>query len=169
VHILRALLVIAVPAMLATAALAEDAKPMTFELGGLKVQVAPPAGWQVNDGPPPAFFDFNGQKGNISFVGQQMPGTNADTFAIMHKAALDAGTAQVKAGMLKTCTEKSVDGFKGVLTIEAAKDPSIRRMQWVGYGRGGFYTIMMSSSGDAFDGYSALYAKFLDSVKFLEK
>jgi hypothetical protein len=144
---------------------AEQAKPLRFELGSLKPTVTPPQGWTVNEGTPPSFFDMNGKKGSISFVGSPMQ-VPPETMGVMHKAALDTSKAQVKAGTYVKAEEHSVDGFNGVLTVESGKDPSIRRMQWIGHGRGGFYTIMMASSPDAFDGYLPTFEAFLKSVKF---
>lgn len=146
------------------AARAGEARPLTFELGGLTVTAQVPAGWTVNEGTPPSLFDAAGKKGSISFVGAAMPGDES-TYKIMHKAALDSNAARVKAGELVKNEEKAVDGFTGVLTLESAKDPNMRRYQWVAYGRGGFYTVMMASSSDAFEGYLPTFNAFLESLK----
>ena len=151
-------------AVLATVAEAEEASTKTFDFGPLKATVTPPAGWTVSEGAPPSFFDMNGKKGSISFVGTPMAQPDA-TFAAMHKAALDAGLAKVKTGDYEKAEEHAIDGLKGILTIESGKDPSIRRMQWVAYGHGGFYTIMMASQPDAFEGYRGTFEAFLQSVK----
>lgn len=152
--------------VLSRSARAEQAKTLTFDLGSLKTTVTPPAGWSVNEGQPPSFFDLNGKKGSISFVGTAMAGTGPETLEVMHKASLQQAKAQLKAGNYAKAEEYSVDGFNGVLTVEAGKDPSIRRMQWIGNGRGGFYTIMMASSPEAFESYLPTFQAFLKTVKF---
>lgn len=142
--------------------------PVTFELGGLKATAQAPAGWTVNEGTPPSFFDAAGKKGSISFVGSPMPGDES-LYRVMHKAALDQNAARMKAGELVKNEEKAVDGFNGILTLESAKDPNMRRYQWVAYGRGGFYTVMMASTSDAFDGYLPTFDAFLSALKFKAK
>jgi len=166
----RKLLLIAIIAgvALVVSAPAEEVQGIAFELGGLKASVTPPQGWKVQEGTPPTFFDMDGQKGSIQFVGSPMQMPDA-TFAAMHKAALDAGKLKVKSGDYTKAEEHALDGFHGVLTEEAAKDPSIRRLQWVAYGRGGYYSITLASTAAAFEGYRPVFQAFLASVKFAKK
>lgn len=159
--LLRNLLVIAI-AGLATAAHA--AAPL--DLGFVKITVNVPEGWKANEGTPPTFFE-EGKKGSIQFLATAMQMPDA-TFHAMHKAALDAGKAQVTAGTYVTAEEHAVDGFKGVLTVESAKDPSIRRLQWQAYGRGGYFNFTMASPTDAFEGYLPTFKAALGSIKFVQ-
>jgi hypothetical protein len=142
-----------------------DSKPKSFTMGDVAVTAQPPAGWVENEGEPPSFFDADGKKGSIAFVGTPMAGVDDATMKMMHKAALEANNNRLKAGELIKNEERAVDGFNGILTVEAAKDPSMRRMQWVAYGHGGFYTVMMASPGEPFEAYLPTFEAFLGSLK----
>lgn len=163
-----ALLVTILAVLFPVAARAGETRPLTFELGGLTVTAQVPAGWTMSEGSPPSFSDAGGKKASISFAGTVMPGDD-NTYKVMHKAALDSNAARVRSGELVKNEEKAIDGFTGVLTLESARDPNLRRYQWVAYGRGGFYTVMMASTSDAFEGYLPTFNAFLDSLKLVVK
>lgn len=162
--LLRDVLVIGIVALFASAATAHaQGKPVTLDLGLVKATVTVPAGWQANEGTPPSFFD-PASKGSIQFLATPMEMPDA-TFGAMHKAALDTGKAKVKSGEYVKAEEHAVDGFKGVLIVESAKDPSIRRLQWQAYGRGGYFNFTMASPTEAFETYLPQFNAALGSIK----
>lgn len=161
--LLRNLLLIAFVAFCVASLAQAEGTPTTLDLGTVKATVSVPAGWKQNEGTPPSFFE-EGKKGSMQFLAtpMQMPD---ETFAAMHKAALDAGKAKVTAGDYVKAEEFKVDGFRGVLIVESAKDPSIRRLQWQAYGRGGYYNFTMASPTDAFEGYLPTFNAVLAGIK----
>lgn len=161
---LRKLLLIAFVGLLVMALRARaEGTPTTLDLGGRKITITVPPGWRQNEGTPPTFFE-EGKKASIQFLlsPMQMPD---ETFAAMHNAALDGGQAKVKSGDYVKAEEHAVDGFAGVLTVESAKDPTIRRLQWQAYGRGGYYNFTMASPGEAFASYLPAFSAMLASIK----
>lgn len=162
--LLRNLLLIAIVALClaAVTARAEDAAT-TLDLGTVKLTITVPPGWKASEGTPPTFFE-EGKKGSMQFLASPMPLPDA-TYAVMHKAALQTGQAKVKSGDYLKAEEHALDGFNGVLIVESAKDPNIRRLQWQAYGRGGYYNFTMASPTDAFDGYLPTFNAALASIK----
>lgn len=159
--LLRNLLGTALVAFCASA-VAHAATPL--DLGLVKINVSVPSAWKANEGTPPTYFD-EANKGSIQFLAtpMEMP---AATYAAMHKAALDAGKTKLETGDYVKAEELAVDGFKGVLIVESAKDPTLRRMQWQAYGRGGYFNFTFASPTPAFEGYQPTFDATLKSITF---
>lgn len=165
--LLRNVLLIAGLALGATTQAAHAQAATKLDLGpAAKITAAIPQGWQQNEGIPPTFFQA-GKNGSIQFLATQMPMPEA-TYRAMHKAALDAGKAKIKTGEYIKAEERTIDGFKGVLTLESARDPNIRRLQWQAYGRGAYFNFTLASPTPNFEGYLPTYETVLESIKFVK-
>ena len=161
--LLRSVLLIAIVALWVAVATAQAAESTTLDLGLVKATLTVPDGFKPNEGTPPVFFE-EGKKGSMQFLATPMPMPD-ETFKAMHNALLESGKAKVKSGDYAKAEELAVDGFAGVLIVESAKDPSISRLRWQAYGRGGYFNFTFASPTDAFEGYLPGYEAALRSIK----
>lgn len=145
---------------------------------GFKVEL--PGQWQQMSGDAKSnnamWFDQTGNQGSFQVNANWM----ADDFPVDSslKAMAKSYEDRKKHGELEkyyrkdfTITDKDgkqVTVFQGYVTIESADDPDpdIRRMQWIGYGKGNYYNFTWASKPEQFETYLPEFEKILDKIEF---
>lgn len=143
---------------------------------GYKVQLA--GRWQKMSEDPKGgsvvFFDQNGNKGSFQVNSNWM----ADDFPVQSSLQAMAKSYEDrlkhkelvkyyrKDFTVKDAKGKDVALFQGYITIETGDDPDIRRMQWIGYGKGNYYNFTWASKPDQFDGYMPEFEKIVEKIQF---
>lgn len=139
-----------------------------------------PGKWQKMSGTEKSkgvvFSDLNGPKGSFQVNANWM----SDDFPV--QSSLQAMEKQYaerqKHGELDKFYRKDFqttmpDGkkvtlFEGYVTVESTEDPDIRRMQWIGYGRGNYYNFTWAATPDQFESYMPEFQQILEEIEFTQ-
>ncbi len=120
------------------------------------------------------FYDTLGQQGSFQVHTNWMK----DNFPVQSslQAMAQDSEQRLKHGELekyyrKDFTVKDKNGkdialFQGYVTIEAGQKPDIRRMQWIGYGKGNYYNFTWASKPEQFEAYRPAFEDILGQIQF---
>jgi len=148
-----------------TASVAPSGSTTTFSIFNVKVEVKPPAGWKRQEGTR-VFVDPGVDNARFTFEAGPMDLPDK-TLRILNESAFDQGKDRVKVGELSSCEMMEVGGLDGVLTIEASKNPSQRRMVWVTHARAHYMSFTFTAPTPVFEKYLPAFRGILASVRFL--
>ena len=139
-----------------------------------------PGGWQQMSGDPKSdgvlFYDTRGSQGSFQVHTNWMQDnfpvqSSLQTIAKENEQRLKHGELEKyyrKDFTVKDAKGKDVAIFQGYVTVESTEKPDIRRMQWIGYGKGNYYNFTWASKPEQFDTYRPAFEQILGSVQFTQ-